>query len=62
MQVGLYTGPGGRLLEDKPRRRYPKGYLAKGMGRIHPLMARQEGLDRIGDVLFASATPAPEGE
>jgi hypothetical protein len=62
MQVGLYTGPGGRLLEDKPRRRYPKGYLAKGMGRIHPRMARQEGLDRIGDVLFASATPAPEGE
>jgi hypothetical protein len=62
MEVSLFTGKGGRLIEDKPRRRYPKGYLAKGIGRIHPGMARQEGLDRIGDVLFANATPAPEEE
>jgi hypothetical protein len=60
MEVSLFTGKGGRLIEDKPRRRYPPGYLAKGIGRIHPGMARQEGLYRIGDALFANATPVEE--
>src|SRR6266516_7839083 len=40
LEVGLSTGPGGKLLEHKSRRRYPKGYLAKGIGRISPAMAR----------------------
>jgi len=59
--VSLYTGAGGKLLEAKGRRRYPPGYLAKGMGRIPSRLAMEEGLDRISSELYAGAV-RPSGE
>ena len=62
MEVAMYSGPGGRLIENKPRRKYPHGYLAKGMGRIPPSLARAVGWERIEDVVLATATPPPTEE
>ena len=62
LELSMYSGPGGRLIENKPRRKYPKGYLAKGMGRIPPKLARAVGWERIEDVVLATATLPPTEE
>lgn len=62
LEVGMYTGPGGVLMENKPRRKYPQGYLAKGIGRVSKRRAVAEGYARISDQLIGTAKPAPEGK
>lgn len=58
-----HTDRDGIMLEGKPRRRYPQGYLAKGLGRIPRSLATGVGYASIADVLIANAAkPAGEQE
>ena len=63
LEISMLTGARGAGVDaSKPRRKYPHGYLAKGIGRIAPGLAREVGYERIADVLIATATPAETEE
>lgn len=58
--LAYHTGTDGRVLEWKPRRKYPQGFLAKGMGRISRTLAYDEGFDRVSGTLLDSARKPSE--
>ena len=58
-----HTNRDGVMLEGRPRRRYPQGFLAKGIGRISRTLATSVGYDQVADALIAAARkPAAEQE